>query len=166
MARFVINNIDQLNLLLDKVQAGSPGSYDFINRYFQALLENDNFLLNQIKKEVQGVIDKIEAGEIFIPKQEGDFGPGALGIPTFLCDTEPEVEDGIDYIWFKPIRKSQQPEEEPEEGVILFVLDAEESDDGWHLNVNDLLYTILNTAEFIEGADDGDVIITPADELE
>lgn len=162
MSKFVISNIDQLNLLLDKVKSNSPGSYEFINRYFQAFLENDNFLMQEIKRQIAEVIHNLESGEIVIPMEE--TGPGALGVPTFLQDTEPDIDKNIDYIWFKPIRKTQIVD--PTDDPVLFVLDAKESDDGWHLNVDDILYAILNSADTVESAEDGEIIFVPAEELE
>lgn len=162
MAKFIIRDIDQLNLLLDKVKSNSPGSYELINSYFQAFLDNDNFLMKQIKTEIRQVIDKLESGEIFIPQAE--TGPGALGVPTFLGDTEPEIDKSIDYIWFKPIRKTQVVD--PDEYPLLFVLDAKESEDGWHLNVEDILYTIMNTADSVEEAEDGEIVISPLEDGE
>lgn len=161
MSKFVINNIDSLNLLLDKVKSTDPGSYEFINRYFQALLENDNFLMRLIQSQISDLRKDLESGEIVIPSQEtGPTGIGALGVPTFIGEDEPDVDATVDYIWFKPIRKTEVvvPDTTP---VVTFILEAEERDDGWHIQVDDILKAIENASSDPNDLKDGEYLITP-----
>ena len=173
MAKFIINDLQSLNLLLDRVKSGDPASYEYINRYFQAFLDNDNFLMKQIKEEIEQLKEELTSGEIVIPGTggSGETGIGALGVPTFLCDKEPEVDKNVDYIWFKPIRKSStvipdpdDPDVPPtEDPVVTFVLEATEADDGWHIQIEDIIKAIENATSNPDEADDGDYVITPVE---
>ena len=154
MSKFVINNIQSLNLLLDRVKSGDPASYEYINSYFQAFLDNDNYLMKQIKEQIKELRTEI----------------GALGIPTFLSDTEPDVDASVDYIWFKPIRKSSTiiPDEPDvpgdEDPIVTFVLEATEGEDGdWHIKIDDIVKAIENATSNPNEAEEGDYVITPVE---
>lgn len=175
MSKFVINNIQSLNLLLDRVKSGDPASYEYINSYFQAFLDNDNYLMKQIKEQIKELRTELESGEIVIPgtgtgSGTGETGIGALGIPTFLSDTEPDVDASVDYIWFKPIRKSSTiiPDEPDvpgdEDPIVTFVLEATEGEDGdWHIKIDDIVKAIENATSNPNEAEEGEYVITPVE---